>query len=110
MEFPDLIPGTFLRRDNRFKATVIVDGGETWAHVPNSGRLSELFTPGRDIWLSRAGNPERKTRFDLRLVEYAQVLVSVDARRRAVLPRRPDCERRAICRQIRAAPDGSSAR
>lgn len=80
MEFPDLIPGTFLRRDNRFKATVIVDGGETWAHVPNSGRLSELFTPGRDIWLSRAGNPERKTRFDLRLVEYAQVLVSVDAR------------------------------
>ncbi len=80
MKFPDLLPGTFLQRDNRFRATVIVDGSETWAHVPNSGRLNELFTPGRAIWLSRATNPERKTPFDLRLVEYAQVLVSVDAR------------------------------
>ncbi len=69
-----------MRRDNRFRATVIVDGREDWAHVPNSGRLQELFTPGRPLWLSSAANPGRKTAFDLRLVDYDGTLVSVDAR------------------------------
>jgi sugar fermentation stimulation protein A len=80
MIFPELIPGRFVRRDNRFRATVTVDGRETWAHVPNSGRLGELFTPGRQVWLSSAGNPDRKTAFDLKLVQHGSVLVSVDAR------------------------------
>lgn len=80
MELPKLIPGRFLRRDNRFRATVTVKGRESWAHVPNSGRLTELFTPGRPVWLSPADAPDRKTSYDLKLVEYASVLVSVDAR------------------------------
>ena len=48
--------------------------------MPNSGRLMELLTPGRACWLAQFHNPRRKTRFDLVLVEYAGVLVSVDAR------------------------------
>ena len=80
MKYPDLVRGTFHRRDNRFRATVEVDGVRSWAHVPNSGRLGELFTTGRPIWLTKAGNPNRKTSYDLRLVEYERVLVSVDAR------------------------------
>jgi sugar fermentation stimulation protein A len=80
MIFPELVPGRFIRRDNRFRATVRVDGAETWAHVPNSGRLTELFTPERPIWLAPADKPGRKTAYDLKLVEYAGVLVSVDAR------------------------------
>jgi sugar fermentation stimulation protein A len=80
MKFPALIPGRFVNRDNRFRATVKVDGLEQWAHVPNSGRLTELFTPGRPVWLSRVDGGHRKTRFDLKLVEYDFVLVSVDAR------------------------------
>ncbi len=80
MDFPELIPAQFVRRDNRFRATVSVEGRQAWAHVPNSGRLSELFIPGRRVWLSEASNPNRKTPYDLKLVEYASVLVSVDAR------------------------------
>ncbi len=80
MDFPSLVPGRFVQRDNRFRATVTVAGREAWAHVPNSGRLAELFTPGRPIWLSPAGNPARKTAYDLRLVDYQGTLVSVDAR------------------------------
>ena len=80
MDFPLLVPGRFVQRDNRFRATVTVAGRETWAHVPNSGRLGELFTPGRPIWLSPAANPGRKTAYDLRLVDYGGTLVSVDAR------------------------------
>ena len=57
-----------------------VAGQQVWAHVPNSGRLGELFTPGRPVWLSPAGDPGRKTAYDLKLVECADTLVSVDAR------------------------------
>ncbi len=80
MRLPLLVRGQFVHRDNRFRATVLLEGQEVWAHVPNSGRLSELFTPGRAIWLAPAANAQRKTGHDLTLVETASVLVSVDAR------------------------------
>jgi sugar fermentation stimulation protein A len=80
MVFPELIRGAFIQRDNRFRATVDIQGKETWAHVANSGRLTELFTPGRPIWLAPAAGPHRKTACDLKLVEYGPVLISVDAR------------------------------
>jgi sugar fermentation stimulation protein A len=80
MKYSGLVKGIFRKRDNRFRATVSVDGLDTWAHVPNSGRLGELFTPGRPVWLTPAGSPNRKTSHDLKLVEFESVLVSVDAR------------------------------
>ncbi|MDX1612682.1 MAG: DNA/RNA nuclease SfsA [Candidatus Promineifilaceae bacterium] len=80
MRFPALVPGRFVRRDNRFRATVRVDGEARWAHVANSGRLLELFQPERPVWLAPAARPGRKTDYDLKLVEHAGVLVSVDAR------------------------------
>jgi sugar fermentation stimulation protein A len=75
-----LTPGRFLQRDNRFRVVVEVDGRETAAHLPNSGRLGELLTPGREVRLASMPNPRRKTPYDLKLVRYAGVWVSVDAR------------------------------
>jgi DNA-binding sugar fermentation-stimulating protein len=46
MRFAELIPGTLIRRDNRFRATVLADGGLRAAHVANPGRMAELFVPG----------------------------------------------------------------
>ena len=80
MKLPSLIAGRFVRRDNRFRVTVQLDCGHVAAHLPNSGRLTELLTPGRACWLAEFNSPHRKTSFDLVLVEYAGVLVSVDAR------------------------------
>jgi len=80
MQLPELIRGHFIKRDNRFRATVLVAGRESWAHVPNSGRLADLFTPNRPVWLARDADPHRKTAFDLKLVEVGSNLVSVDAR------------------------------
>ena len=80
MELPPLIAGRFVRRDNRFRVTVQLDRGPVAAHLPNSGRLAELLTPGRACWLAEFDSPHRKTSYDLVLVEYAGVLVSVDAR------------------------------
>jgi sugar fermentation stimulation protein A len=76
-----LIPGRFVRRDNRFRVAVEIEGQTVAAHLPNSGRLTELLTPGRPCWLAEFADAlKRKTRFDLKLVEYAGVMVSVDAR------------------------------
>jgi sugar fermentation stimulation protein A len=80
VRLPPLVAGRFVRRDNRFRVTVEVEGEPAAAHLPNSGRLTELLTPGRACWLASFDDPRRKTCFDLVLVAYAGVLVSVDAR------------------------------
>ena len=80
MRFPPLVAGRFIERVNRFRVTLEVEHVEVDAHLPNSGRLTELLTPGRPCWLKPASSPHRKTDFDLKLVAYAGVLVSVDAR------------------------------
>ena len=72
--------GFFVARDNRFRVTVEVDGRQVWAHLPNSGRLGELLVPGRRVLLVERTGAQRKTSYDLALVEYAGRWVSVDAR------------------------------
>ncbi|MEA3377979.1 MAG: DNA/RNA nuclease SfsA [Chloroflexota bacterium] len=80
MKLPSLVAGRFEQRVNRFRVTVTVDGHSVDAHLPNSGRLRELLTPGRPCWLDPRSSAGRKTDYDLKLVEYGDVLVSVDAR------------------------------
>jgi len=75
-----LVEGRFLQRDNRFRVTVEIAGAPVPAHLPNSGRLTELLTPDRPCWLEPFDSPHRKTDFDLKLMQYAGVFVSVDAR------------------------------
>lgn len=76
-----LRPARFLRRENRFRAIVECEGQLLAAHIPNSGRLGELFTPGAAVWVAPfADLTGRKTACHLALVEYASTLVSVDAR------------------------------
>lgn len=75
-----LVIARFVSRDNRFRATVSVDGEEVAAHLPNSGRLGELLVPGRRAILTPRPGAHRKTRYDLSLVEYQGRWVSVDAR------------------------------
>jgi sugar fermentation stimulation protein A len=75
-----LIPATFVKRDNRFRVTVRVEGRLVWAHLPNSGRLRELLVPGRRVLLAAAQAPGRLTAYDLLMVELDGTLVSIDAR------------------------------
>lgn len=75
-----LTEGIFIRRDNRFRATVAVAGRTAAAHVPNSGRLYELFAPGRRVLLAPRRNPHRRTEYDLVMVEVDGRWVSMDAR------------------------------
>jgi|YNPNPStandDraft_1061719.scaffolds.fasta_scaffold03838_6 sugar fermentation stimulation protein A len=79
--FPQpLLRASFLRRENRFRATLLLDGQQVSAHVPNSGRLGELLVPGAPCYLSSSTDPQRRTPYDLRLVAQGETLVSIDAR------------------------------
>jgi sugar fermentation stimulation protein A len=75
-----LIPATFIKRDNRFRVTVRVEGHPVWAHLPNSGRLRELLVTGRRVLLAAAQAPGRLTAYDLLMVDLDGTLVSIDAR------------------------------
>lgn len=83
MKFNPLVPGIFVNRDNRFRVQVKVGDHVESVHLPNSGRLGELLVPGHKVWLAPADldrNPQRRTAYDLALVQFAGRPVSVDAR------------------------------
>ena len=69
MEYQHIVPGTFIKRPNRFIAHVETDEGVQICHVKNTGRCKELLVPGCTVYLEESDNPTRKTRFDLIAVE-----------------------------------------
>ena len=55
----------FLRRPNRFVAVIDLDGRETLAHVPNTGRCRELLIPGAEVAVQCSSDPHRRTAYTL---------------------------------------------
>ncbi len=80
MIFDLLTRAVFLERLNRFTVLVDLHGEPVQAHLPNSGRLRELLTPGRTAYLLKKDEPWRKTKFDMAVVGLGNILVSVNAR------------------------------
>lgn len=80
MQYENIVHGTFLRRENRFIASVLLEGVSETVHVKNTGRCRELLIPGASVILTESGNPNRKTRFDLVAVKKPGVgLVNIDS-------------------------------
>ncbi len=77
MLFPPTVRAEFLRRDNRYRVTVRLDGREISAHLADPGRLAELLVPGRPLWLTPASGPKRVTGYDVLLAESDGVLVCI---------------------------------
>ena len=73
MRLPPLVEARFVRRLNRFAATVSLDGREVTVHVANSGRMRELLQPGAMCYLTSQPGSHRKTAYDLTLVAIHQV-------------------------------------
>lgn len=65
IKYENTVPGTFVRRINRFVAEVLIDGKKEKVHVKNTGRLRELLLPGAKVTLQKASDPGRKTAYDL---------------------------------------------
>ncbi len=83
MRFSDpLIHGTLIRRYKRFMADVMLDTGEAViAHCPNSGSMLSVNTPGSEVWLSPASNPERKLRYTWEIIRIGDTLVGINTQR-----------------------------
>lgn len=79
MYYPNITPGTFHDRPNRFIAHVEIDGVVETVHVKNTGRCRELLVSGARVWCQRAGNPARKTQYDLIAVEKNGQLINMDS-------------------------------
>jgi sugar fermentation stimulation protein A len=77
----EMLEATFIERPNRYLGIADLNGERIRAHVPDPGRLSELLVPGARVYVRRANptNTERKTQYDLLLVDFENtgVLVSI---------------------------------
>ena len=74
MLFPPLHEARFLTRLNRFAAMVLLEGKRVKVHIPNSGRMNELFQPGNSCYLFHRPGEHRKTAYDLGLVDIGTIL------------------------------------
>ncbi len=73
MDYPELLPGTLLRRYKRFLADVRLDDGrDVTAHCPNTGSMRAVNVPGCRVWLASSDNPARKLAWTWELVELPQ--------------------------------------
>lgn len=79
MRYESITPGIFKARPNRFIAHVEIDGQVEVVHVKNTGRCRELLFPGCMVYCQRAGNPSRKTAFDLIAVQKGGRLINMDS-------------------------------
>lgn len=79
MHYPNMIPGTFLARPNRFIAHVRIGEREEVVHVKNTGRCRELLPQGAEVWCQKSDNPNRKTKFDLITVRKGDRLINMDS-------------------------------
>ena len=79
MRYSNIQKGIFLSRPNRFIARVMIEGREETVHVKNTGRCKELLKSGASVWLEKSDNPNRKTVYDLVVVQKGALLVNMDS-------------------------------
>lgn len=79
MEYKGVESAVFLKRPGRFIAEIVRDGETEICHVKNTGRLKELLIPGAEVFIARARNQERKTKYDLIGVRKGEQIVNIDS-------------------------------
>lgn len=79
MIYENILPGIFIDRPNRFIAHVDIGGQVCVCHVKNTGRCRELLLPGSRVFVQKAANPDRKTKYDLISVYKSDTLVNIDS-------------------------------
>ena len=79
MRYPNITKAEFVSRENRFVASVRLNGELLRVHVKNTGRCRELLTPGATVYLVKSENQLRKYSYDLVAVEKGPLLVNMDS-------------------------------
>ena len=79
LAWPPLIPGTLVKRYNRFIADITLTSGQTVAaHCPNSGSMKACCEPGRPVYVSLHDNPKRKLKYTWELIEMPTSMVGIN--------------------------------
>lgn len=79
LSWPELIPGTLIKRYKRFLADVRLSNGDlVTAHCANSGTMKECSEPGRPVYLSFHDNPKRKLKYTWEMIKMPTSLVGVN--------------------------------
>ena len=77
--WPELTPGTLVKRYKRFLADVKLNSGDlVTAHCANSGTMKECSEPGRPVYLSFHDNPKRKLKYTWEMIKMPTSLVGVN--------------------------------
>lgn len=79
MRYHEIVPGTFLRRENRFIGICLVHGKSERVHIRNTGRCAELFVPGTSVFLQYAPSPQKKTAYTLIALYKGERLINLDS-------------------------------
>ena len=79
MKYDMIKQAAFLERPNRFTAWVELEGERRPCHVKNTGRCRELLVPGAAVYVQYAGNPDRKTQYDLIGVKKGETMINMDS-------------------------------
>ena len=79
VKFNNLERGKLISRDNRFVAQVRLEDQEITAYVPNPGRMEELMIPGTEVFVYHVSQKDRKTEYNLSLINYQGRLVSINS-------------------------------
>ena len=79
MKYSNMVPGTFLKRPNRFIAHVEIDGQVQIVHVKNTGRCRELLPEGASVYCQHFDSSTRKTAYDLITVRKGDLLINMDS-------------------------------
>lgn len=79
MTYKDIFTAKFISRPNRFIAHIEIDGQTEIAHVKNTGRCRELLTENATVFVQKAANPDRKTKYDLIGVLKGERMINMDS-------------------------------
>ncbi len=74
-----VVPANFISRENRFIAFVGYNKQKIRCHLPNPGRMVEIFKPNARVWIRFHNNPNRKTVASLVAIEVINELIQLDS-------------------------------
>ena len=73
-----LIKTKFIKRYKRFFVDVSLNNQILTAHCPNSGSMMGLLNEGKNAWISKSQNTERKLKYTLEILEHNNQKVGVN--------------------------------